>query len=90
MKQVKALSVLSIILLGACAKPTEEECNKLGDHVLDIMVKEVGMEGMEEEMRKELEPERQKLVDECQKSGTKAEVECFMKAESLDDIDKCD
>ena len=48
------------------------------------------MEGMEEEMRKELEPEREKLVDECQKSGTKSEVECFMKAESLDDIDKCD
>jgi hypothetical protein len=80
--------LLAVLVVGACAKPTEADCERLADHVIDLMVKDVGVEGMEDAIREEAEKERPKLVEEC-KGGTKAEVECLLEAQSREDMEKC-
>ena len=91
MKTLEPLALLSLFVLGACAKPTEADCEKMADHVTDIMIKET-TEGMDDSIkdaiREEAQKERGKLVEEC-KTSSKAEVDCFLKAQSLEDIQGC-
>lgn len=88
----KTTCMIGLFVLGACAKPTEADCEKLADHVTDIMVnemtKDMDIEGMADAVREEAQKERGKLIEEC-KTGSKAEVDCILKAESLEDIEKC-
>lgn len=87
----RSLALLSLFVLGACAKPSEADCEKMADHVTDIMVKEMadGMDdSIKDAIREEAQKERGKLVEEC-KTGSKAEVDCILKAESLSDIEGC-
>jgi len=88
MKTPARLSLLAAFVLGACAKPTEADCEQLADHVIDLMVKDVGVEGMEDAIREEAEKERPKLIEEC-KGGTKTEVDCLLAAQSREDMEKC-
>lgn len=90
---LSALSLTTLVLsLAACSKPTEADCEKLGDHVVELMAKELGGEGdgpVADAIREEATKERGALVKECRENGSKSEVECIMKAQSLADIEKC-
>ena len=92
MKTLKPAALIAVFVLGACAKPSEEDCEKMADHVTDIMVneltKDMDIEGMADAVREEAGKERPKLIEEC-KTGSKSEVDCILKAQSLADIEGC-
>ncbi len=76
--------------LGACGgKPSEEDCNKFADKVVELTVK--GQEGAAADMAKSMiEAMKPEMVKECKEKGTKAEIDCALKAESLEDLEGCD
>jgi hypothetical protein len=91
MKTGRPLALLSLFVLGACAKPSEADCEKMADHVTDIMVKEMadGMDdSIKDAIREEATKERDNLVKDCRKES-KAWVDCVLKAQSLEEIESC-
>ncbi len=90
MKTLKAVSILSILFVGACAKPSDADCEKFADHMIELTVKEVGIEGMEDAIREEAAKQRPEFVKTCKEDGTKGEVDCALKADSLDALSACE
>ncbi|MEZ4450688.1 MAG: hypothetical protein R3B09_14495 [Nannocystaceae bacterium] len=78
------------LTLGACGgKPSEDDCKKFADKVVELTVK--GQEGAAAEMAKGMiEAMKPEMIKECQEKGQKSEIDCALKAESLEDLEKCD
>ena len=77
------------LAVGACSgKPSEDDCKKFADHFATLMTK--GQEGPAAEITKQVaDGMKGDLVKECVEKGTKAEIDCALKAASMEDLEKC-
>lgn len=90
MKILNAVTIISLLAVSACGKPSDDDCEKFADHMVELTVKEVGIEGMEDAIREEAMKQRPEFVKACKEEGTKSEVDCALKADSLDALSKCE
>ena len=76
------------LAVGACGgKPSEDDCKKFADHFATLMTK--GQEGPAAEITKQVaDGMKGDLVKECVDKGTKAEIDCALKAASMEDLEK--
>lgn len=84
-----AASFAASLAMGACGnKPSEEQCKKFADHFSELMTK--GQEGPAAELTKQVaEGMKDTLVKDCIEKGTKSEVECTLKATTMEELEKC-
>ena len=77
------------LAVGACGgKPSEDDCKKFADHFATLMTK--GQEGPAAEITKQVaDGMKGELIKECVDKGTKAEIDCALKAASMEDFEKC-
>jgi small lipoprotein (TIGR04454 family) len=77
------------LTIGACGgKPSEDDCKKFADHFSALMTK--GQEGPAAEITKSVaDGMKPELIKECVEKGTKAEIDCALKAQSMEDLEKC-
>ena len=74
---------------GGVGKPTERSCQAFADKVVELTV--LGQEGEAANMaRSMIEAMRPEMVKECQEKGSASEIACALKAESLEDLERCD
>ncbi len=87
--RIIAASFVASLAVGACGgKPSEEECKKFVDHFADLMTR--GQEGQAAELTKQVaEGMKAELVQKCLEIGTKAEIECAVKATTMEELEKC-
>jgi hypothetical protein len=92
MKILNAVTIISFLAVSACSlgKPSDDDCEKFADHMVELTIKEVGIEGMEDVIREEAMKQRPEFVKACKEEGTKGEVDCALKADSLDALAKCE
>jgi hypothetical protein len=89
-----ALAVLAT-LAGCSKKPTEDACEKLLNHVVDLEMAAGGTSGGD---KAELDAQRKKVSDDigkdflnsCVKDLPMKQLECGMAAKTLEDLGKCD
>ena len=75
--------------LGACGgKPSEADCTKFADRVVELASKTLEPAAAEvaKGMLNDTKPE---MIKECIERGTKAEIDCALAAESMEALDKC-
>ena len=66
---------------------SKETCTEFYDHFSKLALDELGeLEGMKET----LEEIKDDLVTACMDHGTKAEIECAMKAKTVDELEECE
>lgn len=84
-----ATSFVASLAMGACSnKPSEDTCNKFADHFTDLMIK--ADEGPAAEITKQVaEGMKPDLVKNCIEKGTKTEIDCALKATTMDELEKC-
>jgi small lipoprotein (TIGR04454 family) len=84
-----AASFAASLAVGACGgKPSEDDCKKFADHFSTLMTK--GQEGPAAEITKQVaEGMKSDLFKECVEKGTKAEIDCALKATSMEELEKC-
>ncbi|MBK8260521.1 MAG: TIGR04454 family lipoprotein [Nannocystis sp.] len=77
------------LTLGACGgKPSEDDCKKFADKVIELTSK--GQDAAAAELAKGmLEGMKPEMIKECVEKGTKAEVECVLKADTMEALEKC-
>jgi hypothetical protein len=85
-----AAALFGILALGlaGCAKADKADCEKMFDRMAEIQLE--GQDSLVKELtRKMLEPEKEKVVAECEGKLSKSQVQCVIDAKSQADIDKC-
>jgi len=84
-----AASFAASLAVGACGgKPSEDDCTKFADHFSTLMTK--GQEGPAAEITKQVaDGMKGDLFKECVDKGTKADIDCALKAASMEDLEKC-
>ena len=77
------------LTLGACGgKPSEDDCKKFADKVVELTAK--SQDGAAAELAKSmLEAMKPEMIKECQEKSTKAEIDCALKADSMEALEKC-
>ena len=94
-----ALAVLLAVGSIACGdKPSNQECEKLLDHFIDIEVSAAGTDQLSPEMKADLEKQKAALrehlkkafMDQCMEKTPGGYVKCGLKARSLEELAKCD
>lgn len=87
-------SLLSLLLLAACGKtPSKGDCEKLLEHLVELEAAAAGGGAMPADQKGELEQQKKKVresvgLDFCRKDMSVDQVECGLKARSLDELDK--
>lgn len=72
---------------GARQRP-RDQCDAFADKVVELTVQ--GEEGASAEMaRSMIEAMRPEMVKECREKGSPAEIECALRAQSLDELERC-
>lgn len=85
------ITLVAALLIGATSTgcnmfANDEDCKKLGEKTVELTEKELGME-LGEDLAKST---AEQVETECkEKTVLKSEVDCIMKAETLDDLDGC-
>ena len=74
---------------GACSgKPSADDCNKLADNYVKQMT--AGQEGPAADITRQVaEGMRPDLLKDCNERGNKAEVDCAIKATTMEELQKC-
>lgn len=93
-------SLLSALLLlggaGCGNAPSKGDCEKLVDHLVELEAAAAGGGAMPADQKSSLEQQKKKVrdsvgLDFCIDKMSKDQVECGLKARSLDELDKtCD
>lgn len=85
-KSLCLLGLLGVLSLGAAGCNKEGDCEKVVDHVIALMQKEIP-----DEMKDQAAAERAKLLDSCrEQKPTKAQEECALRATTLSGVLECD
>lgn len=84
-----AAGLLVTLAAGACGgRPSEDDCKKLADNYVDQMSR--GQEGPAADITRQVaEGMRPDLLKDCMERGTKAEVDCAIKATTMEELQKC-
>ena len=90
------------MIVAACGKgPSDDECKKFLDHLVDLEFKKAGAAATTDAMKQEIakqkntvtEGKRAEFMDVCKKKMSKARVQCAIAATELDGdngVGKCD
>ena len=87
-------SLLSLLLLAACGKsPSKGDCEKLIEHLVELEAAAAGGGAMPADQKGELDQQKKKVqssvgLDFCLKDMSVDQVECGLKARSLEELDK--
>ena len=99
---MKRAWVLGLLIAAACGQgPSDDECQKFLDHLVDLEFKKAGAAATTDAMKQEIvkqkntvsEAKRAEFMDTCKKKMSKARVSCALAATELDGdngIGKCD
>lgn len=96
---LRAWLLSALLLLGGAAcgnAPSRSECEKLIDHLVELEAAAGGSAAMPADQKGELEQQKKKVresigLDFCLDKMSSDQVECGLKARTLDEIDKtCD
>jgi hypothetical protein len=102
MSRMKRAWVFALLIATGCKNgPSEDQCNKLLDHLVDLEFKKAGAAATTDAMKQEIakqktavtEAKRAEFLDTCKKKMKKSRVECAMNATELDGdhgVAKCD
>ncbi len=74
---------------GACGgKPTEDDCKKFADNFVHQM--SAGQQGEAGDITRQVaEGMRPDLLKDCNERGKKSEIDCAIKATTMEEIQKC-
>ena len=99
---MKRAWVVALLIAAACGKgPSEGDCKKLLDHLVDLEFKKAGAAATSDAMKAEIakqksavtEAKSKEFLDSCTKKMSKDRVACALKANELDGdngVAKCD
>jgi len=92
MRNTAALIIASGLVLSLAAacggKPSEDDCKKFADNFVKQM--SAGQQGEAGDITRQVaEGMRPDLLKDCNESGKKDEVDCAIKATTMDEIQKC-
>jgi hypothetical protein len=90
MKHPALLPTCALFLAACAGKPGDDECEKFADKMIELSVKDMAPEGMEEMMKAEMTKQRPDFVRMCKEEGTKTEVACVLGVSSMDEMKKCE
>lgn len=84
-----AAGLLVTLAASACGgKPSEDDCKKLADNYVNQMSR--GQEGPAADITRQVaEGMRPDLIKDCMERGTRAEVDCAIKATTMEELQKC-
>ena len=94
--------ILGAVLLAGCKNaPSEEQCKRLLDHLVDLEFKKAGAAASSDQMKAEIakqktavtEAKSKEFMETCTKKMSKGRVECALKANELEGdngVAKCD
>lgn len=90
--------ILGAVLLAGCKNaPSEEQCKRLLDHLVDLEFKKAGAtssDAVKAELAKQKqavsEAKATEFVDACVKRTAKARIECALAASDLEAVTRCD
>jgi hypothetical protein len=87
------LALLFAISAGCGNAPSKGECEKLVDHLVELEAAAGGAGAMPAEQKGELDQQKKKVrdsvgLDFCLKDLSKDQLECGLKARTLDELDK--
>lgn len=94
MLRASLLSALLLLAGAACGNaPSKGECEKLLEHLVELEAAAAGGGAMPADQKAELEQQKKKVqgevgLDFCLKEMSVDQVECGLKARSLDELDK--
>ena len=75
-----------VLSFGCTKKPTREDCEEMIDHLLKVQLAET--EGADNATAV-VNSMREELLTDCLKSASKEKVDCFLAAETNDEVRKC-
>ena len=99
---MKRAWVLGLLFAAACGKgPSDGDCKKLLDHLVDLEFKKAGAAATSDAMKAEIAKQKtavtdakaNEFLDTCKKKMSKARVQCALAANELDGdngVAKCD
>jgi len=99
---MKRAWVLAVLFVAGCGKgPSDEQCKKLLDHLVDLEFKKAGAAATSDALKAELakqktavtEGKTSEFMDVCVNKMAKARVECALNASELEGdngVAKCD
>lgn len=92
MRNIAALIISGFVVsfaVAACGgKPTEDDCKQFVDNFVAQM--SAGQQGEAGDITRQVaEGMRPDLLKDCNEHGNKAEVDCAIKATSMEEIQKC-
>jgi hypothetical protein len=85
--------------LAACGSgPSQESCDQLLDHLIDLELQSGGGKGVTEPMKADLVKQKKQLSDyvrekfmaSCMKKTAKGLIDCGITAKNQDELGKCD
>lgn len=96
---VSLVLVLGLALFAGCSDgPSQDQCKRLLDHMVSLESESGGGGAVSEEAKKNLEAQKKEMTDYLEKDFMKycleelprPQVECALKARSLEAASKCD
>ena len=93
MLRASLLALLFAVSAGCGNAPSKSECEKLVDHLVELEAAAGGSGAMPAEQKGELDQQKKKVrdsigLDFCLKDLSKDQLECGLKARTLDELDK--
>jgi hypothetical protein len=91
--------VVALVAAGCSGGPSEAECGKALEHLIELEIQNAGgSKGLTEEMKADLqkqkaavtEAQKSQFMEACVKKTPKAIVDCTLAAASIEQAAKCD
>ncbi len=95
---LSAVLALFLATAGCGDKPSQGDCEKLLDHLIDMEISEAGTDELTTEMQDDLAKQKQGILEhiktqfmsQCTDKTPGSYVKCGLKARSLEELAKCD
>ncbi len=89
---MRVLACLLLALVGCTEGPTDDQCNKLRDHLIDLQAKEAGGTALTPAQVEDAHTHATKVrfMPTCTDKTTKKLVECALAATTTDEARACD
>jgi len=93
-----AVFFLLLFSAGCGDKPSQGDCQKLLDHLIDVEVSSAGTDELTADMQADLDKQKQgirehiksQFMTQCMDKTPGSFVKCGLKARSLEELAKCD
>ncbi len=87
-----------VVLVGCKNAPSEDQCKKLLDHLVDLEFKKAGAATGSDEVKAQIAKQKEavstaksaEFIDVCVNKTAKDRIECALAAQDLDAVAKCD